>query len=144
MANVYNSSTLGPIPLSFTGRRHMQNLREEVEALIKLAYENGRRDGLSIEPRFPIHNKDREPLSRARGYLAKYISKLEAENKYHTDSVESRVSPNRTLRATDDNPHPYGKSATVRTDHHTIVLPPIPEGYILEVVGGLIRIVPKE
>lgn len=58
---VYQSSTLGAIPLSFTGRRLLQNLREEIDDYVNC------RDN-------PI---DWEPLSRARGKLALYISQLE-------------------------------------------------------------------
>ena len=60
----YQSSTLGAIPLSFTGRRLLQNLREEVEDLLK--------------GRASIVSDEWKPLSRARGKLALYISELEA------------------------------------------------------------------
>lgn len=55
----YHSSTLGEIPLSFTGRRLLQNLREAIEE-----YTTGAVKGW-------------EPLSRARGKIAKYMSELE-------------------------------------------------------------------
>lgn len=60
---VYQSSTLGDIPLSFTGRRLLQNLREEIEDLMK--------------GRASIVADEWKPLSRARGKLALYISQLE-------------------------------------------------------------------
>jgi hypothetical protein len=63
---IYNSSTLGPIPLSFTGRRLMQNLREAFVDAITAA----KRDGFV----------EWEEISRARGKLAEYISKLERRN----------------------------------------------------------------
>lgn len=59
----YKSSTLGDIPLSFTGRRLLQNLREEIEDLYK--------------GRATIVSDEWKPLSRARGKLALYISELE-------------------------------------------------------------------
>lgn len=59
----YQSSTLGEIPLSFTGRRLLQNLREEVEDLLRGAPS--------------VTTDEWKPLSRARGKLALYISKLE-------------------------------------------------------------------
>lgn len=67
---IYHSSTLGPIPLSFTGRRLMQNLREAVEEMTTRA-SNAARAGRGC----PVDNW--EPVSQARGRLAKYISELE-------------------------------------------------------------------
>lgn len=61
----YQSSTLGDIPLSFTGRRLLQNLREEIEDLTK--------------GRASITTDDWKPLSRARGKLALYMSQLEQQ-----------------------------------------------------------------
>lgn len=57
---VYNSATFGPIPLSFTGRRLLANLREEV-----LAY---------------VESGDSIRLSFARGAIAKYMSDLEGKS----------------------------------------------------------------
>lgn len=59
----YQSTTLGAIPLSFTGRRLMQNLREEIEDLLRGAPS--------------VTSDEWKPLSRARGKLALYISDLE-------------------------------------------------------------------
>lgn len=57
---VYKSSTLGPISLSFTGRRLMQNLREAVS------------DYMGGQTAVSYHD-----LSKARGKIAQYISSLE-------------------------------------------------------------------
>jgi hypothetical protein len=79
--SVYRSSTLGDIPLSFTGRHLLQGLRDEVTDLIRKAYDNGkadvmRNDGLN---RLSTAGTDWEPVSRARGRIAQYISNLEAK-----------------------------------------------------------------
>lgn len=58
MSDVYNSSTDGPIPLNFEGRRLMANLRDAIQDAIKAADFN--------------HN-DRA-LSRARAAIAKELS----------------------------------------------------------------------
>lgn len=58
---VYNSSTHGPIPLSFTGRRLLANERAAAEAAIEAE------DFLTND----------KALSKARGDLAQYMSKLE-------------------------------------------------------------------
>lgn len=62
---VYTSSTKGEIALSFTGRHILQKLREAaVEAIEAQDYDlNG------------------QALSRVRGELAAYISKLESQVK---------------------------------------------------------------
>lgn len=60
---IYQSSTLGEIPLSFTGRRLLQNLREEIEDLMK--------------GHATVVSDEWKPLSRARGKIALYISQLE-------------------------------------------------------------------
>lgn len=57
----YKSSTHGPIPLSFTGRRLLENLRHAITAAIAA------RDW----------NHDNNAVSKARGELAKYMSRLE-------------------------------------------------------------------
>ena len=67
---VYHSSTLGPIPLSFTGRRLMQNLREAVQALLQKRTEQAARGQVPSQD-------DWEDVSKARGQLAQYMSKLE-------------------------------------------------------------------
>jgi imidazolonepropionase-like amidohydrolase len=60
---VYNSSTHGPIPLSFTGRRLLANLRAAVQTAID-------------EGDFSANDMQ---LSHARGELAEYMSKLEGK-----------------------------------------------------------------
>lgn len=78
--SVYKSSTLGDIPLSFTGRQLLQQLRIEVEDLIKKVYDNGHADGAQNARKFAAPGKDWEPLSRARARLAQYMSKLERKS----------------------------------------------------------------
>jgi hypothetical protein len=63
MTEVYNSFTHGPIPLSFTGRLLLQNLRFAIMGAI------GRGD----------YNDPRNEVAYARGELAKYMSGLEAK-----------------------------------------------------------------
>lgn len=55
---IYKSTTHGPIKLSFTARRHLQNIREAASASIKAG-------------------NYQEPLAYARGELALYIRDLE-------------------------------------------------------------------
>lgn len=72
---VYKSSTLGPIPLSFTGRHLLQTLREAVTELVSKVEEAGLK-GCAYTPA-----RDRwEPVSLARGKLAQYMSQLEKRN----------------------------------------------------------------
>jgi len=61
MNEIYNSTTHGPIPLSFTGRRLMQNLRVAIQAAIKRGE----------------YSDPRNEVAFARGELAFYISELE-------------------------------------------------------------------
>lgn len=61
MTEIYNSTTHGPIPLSFNGRRLMQNLRFAIQSAV--------RRGEWEDPRHEV--------SHARGELALYISHLE-------------------------------------------------------------------
>lgn len=67
---VYHSSTLGPIPLSFTGRRLMQNLRDAFQEMLKVSCEAAKRG--QVRPA-----SDWEDVSKARGKLAQYMSQLE-------------------------------------------------------------------
>ncbi len=60
-SEVYNSTTHGPIKLSFTGRRLMANLRSAIEAAIR----RGKWED------------ERHEVSAARGELAQWMSKLE-------------------------------------------------------------------
>lgn len=139
MSEVYHSSTLGAIPLSFTGRKLMQNMRDEVQELLKKAYENGRRDVLEHRARRETHivsSLDWEPLSRARGRLAQYMSKREGHLRSGANSVPY-----------DDNPHPYPLTAAAQRvlttpGARTIVLPEIPDGYVLELAGDCVTIHP--
>lgn len=71
--SIYKSHTHGPIPLSFTGKRLMQNLREEIAKAIS-------------------EGKWHEQISYARGELAKYMSEL-----------EKRPAPARATTATEVN-----------------------------------------
>jgi hypothetical protein len=69
---VYKSSTMGNIPLSFTGRHLMQSLREAIQDLVRDVHQ----DGMPTKS-----NKEAwEPLSRARGRIAQYMSDLEQKN----------------------------------------------------------------
>lgn len=71
---VYHSTTLGPIPLSFTGRHLLATLREAITAMV---------DDLKSQLPLPSYGPQRapkldwEPVSEARGKLAQYMSKLE-------------------------------------------------------------------
>lgn len=58
---IYNSSTHGEIPLSFTGRHLLQTLREAIE------------DAVSAED----YKVNAQAVSRARAQLAHYMSHLE-------------------------------------------------------------------
>src|SRR5689334_1688321 len=64
MSEVYHSSTHGPIPLSFTGRRLMAKLRDAINR--------------AIEAQSFTH--DDKAVSKARGEIAQYMSKLEARD----------------------------------------------------------------
>lgn len=76
--SVYKSSTLGEIPLSFTGKHHLQNLRTALEDLIrKIRARNGE-----------YYPNDWEELSRARGHIAKYMSELERKNDRHKSAAD--------------------------------------------------------
>lgn len=61
---IYHSSTLGPIPLSFTGRRLLANLREAATSYTQQYWGTGK-------------TPDYRSVSIARGAIAKYISDLE-------------------------------------------------------------------
>lgn len=68
---VFRSSTMGDIPLSFTGRHLLQALRDEMTELLEGVKKRAARGStLTLEG-------DWEPLSRARGRIAKYMSELE-------------------------------------------------------------------
>lgn len=63
--SVYKSTTMGDIPLSFTGRHLLQTLREEIQDYVE-----------QFRNRQP-HERSWDGLSKARGKLAKYMSDLE-------------------------------------------------------------------
>lgn len=72
----YNSAALGNIELSLTGRRHMQNMREEtVEMVSKIVEAN---KGLPKDVLIFYPKDHWTALSHARGRTAQYISSLEA------------------------------------------------------------------
>lgn len=121
---VYNSSTLGPIPLSFTGRRLLQNLREEIEEFVEERLTVGK--GTSWEG-----------ISRARGKLAQYMSKLEDRQVYPSMNWRD-PAPLDTLHSESVE----GKVAQTHTAPFIINLPPIPEGYMLNMVGSVMTIEP--
>jgi hypothetical protein len=87
---VYESTTHGPIPLSFTGRRLMANLRQAVET--ELQNRQVMLDG-SISP------YNWEPIARARGELAKYISEVERNE---ASRINNRVT---IARLAEENEH---------------------------------------
>lgn len=93
---VYHSSTLGPIPLSFTGRRLMQNLRDAFQEMLKISCEAAKRG--QVRPA-----SDWEDVSKARGKLAQYMSQLEKRQLAFTPHA--------------DNGYPYGKPAAMVLDY---------------------------
>jgi hypothetical protein len=115
---IYRSSTLGPIPLSFTGRLKLQNLRDAMQTLLT----NVREAGGGYEHDWW------KPVSEARGQLALYMSKLE----------QGKLTPE--CAGYEKHPHPYQRPQTVNNVH----LPPIPEGYELKQVGSITSIAPVE
>lgn len=76
--SVYKSTTLGDIPLSFTGRQLLQQLRIEMEDMLRDV-----KKGLDVSW---------DPLSRARGRLAQYMSKLEGKLEVGEDTPGLRPS----------------------------------------------------
>lgn len=77
--SVYHSSTMGEIPLSFTGRHLLQSLREEIQELLGKRYDQGLKDGKGAARQHTTAEREWEPLSRVRGKLAKYMSDLEGK-----------------------------------------------------------------
>jgi hypothetical protein len=168
---VYKSSTLGSIPLSFTGRHLLQSLREEMTALVRKAYENGRKDARQPLPgleRFAVSSNDWEPLSVARGKLAQYMSGLEEgsksvdqlerhnvdlrgevvkllkEKERLTDVITCRMAEIAALCKENEQlkEHVQFRSAPEATNITEFHLPPIPEGYELTIVGNAVAISP--
>jgi hypothetical protein len=119
---VYHSSTHGNIPLSFEGRRLLQNLR-----LAIMAY------GEACKNAKPNEFIDWQPVARARGDIAAYFSKLETRAGHPFDESEApKPRPTLPLRI----PLPSHSAS--------IVLPPIPPGYELTMVGNVVSISPVE
>ncbi len=74
MSEIYKSQTHGPIPLSFEGRRLLQNLRYAiVHAISAQAYSN-----------------NDNAVAKARGDLAKYMSNLEQRKPYAGQTITKR------------------------------------------------------
>jgi hypothetical protein len=80
---VYHSSTLGPIPLSFTGRRLMQNLRDAFQELLHKRVEQTQRGQIGGQ-------HDWTAVSEARGKLAQYMSQLEKRESVDPELVALR------------------------------------------------------
>ncbi len=112
---VYHSTTHGPISLSFEGRRLMANLRLAVETY-----------GKECRANMPFKNPNWEPVARARGDIAAYISKLEELKRYPPDEFTATLE----VVAAPEGSH--------------IHLPPIPPGYELTIVGPMVRIAPVD
>lgn len=151
---VYHSSTMGSIPLSFTGRHLLQELREAVTEAITSACKRG------SEHRMPLPGAW-EPISRARGKLAKYMSELEkgrneppidaAVHFATTEQLKAELaqrgySVQVTLTGSVPSTPWKGIEAENRRqkaaseEFTTYVLPDIPEGYSLNIVGGILSI----
>jgi hypothetical protein len=120
---VYKSSTLGEIPLSFTGRHLLQNLREAVQKLLSEREEELRKD-----PSAWRNTEYWKEVSLARGKLAEYMSKLEEKTERRKEIINKQFGEAQAKPA---------KGQVIN-----IQLPPIPEGYCLRVVGSLIEIAP--
>lgn len=89
---VYHSSTLGRIPLSFTGRRLMQNLREAFGEFLMQAKKQAVAEAVTSQA-YTAPKWDK--VSEARGEIAKYMSKLEKGLILVEDDVKT-VSPSST------------------------------------------------
>lgn len=184
---IYHSTTMGPIPLSFTGRHLMQALREAVTDMMSKAVEKAKRGEAGI-------GLEWDEVSRARGRIAKYISQLEerpqrtgfgwrdpepldvaarrqeADMEFHgTTSMEDAARIYRhglpprhfgfncggEVRET-NAPRTcicgqtllYGKGHLncpgAPQNVEQVVLPPIPKGYALHMINGIVSIEPIE
>jgi hypothetical protein len=139
----YHSSTLGNIPLSFTGRRLLQNLREAFSNYTVKVIVATKRNQMEAPTSW-------QPVSVARGELAQYISGL-----------ERRVSALETLHKAwhddDDNepqngaqeepPLVFGalNEADLTTPlklSYVYNLPAIPPGYSLTMINDRLIIAP--
>jgi len=84
---VYHSSTLGRIPLSFTGRRLMQNLREAFQDFVRAARLHEKAIAIASiqhEP-MPVNDVSWAKVSEARGRIVEYMSKLEGKQPVEPD-----------------------------------------------------------
>lgn len=123
---VYKSTTLGAIPLSFTGRHLLQNLREAMTDLISKVVKD-------VEAGRPVvSSTDWEPVSLARGKLAQYMSRLEGKERLATDIVHDLCE------------NPFAPTAPPSTTISAMHLPPIPPGYALYIEDGNVYIEPYE
>lgn len=172
---IYHSSTMGNIPLSFTGRHLLQQLRVEIQDLMKKVYNNGYDDGITNARKFPAPGSDWEPVSRARARLAQYMSDLEEKRRVainlqglhpdmpppeelrrYTDSELVKEITRRGLNSYEvtgsliadansvrDNTNPQKVELPIKGDTgYTFHLPPIPDGYDLAIVNGIVAISP--
>lgn len=153
---IYNSTTLGPIPLSFTGRHLLQELRTCIQDAIK-------------DKDF---NTNGDALSRIRGRIAQYMSKLEGKDEVRIEYRAAMDSRTAHLAGVADLKRRYDHRCEASFDNiqnfggfrpgdlpprnpfevlpdppkpvNQIVLPPIPKGYELNMVGGITTISPIE
>ena len=125
MAEVYHSTTHGPIPLSFTGRRLLANLREAINEYTRQISCHGYKEEFW------------KPVAHARGELAKYMSELERGQRHPNPDIK---------KAIDEGTHPFLRPVTptvhIAPSGNTFVLPKIPKGYALRIVGNLVSIEP--
>lgn len=200
---IYHSTTLGPIPLSFTGRHLMQTLREAFTDMLSKAVEKAKRGEVGIGAEW-------DEVSRARGKIAQYMSKLEERPRYGAECTwrdpeplevaarrqeqdtfglpprhfgfdcGGRIRPNREETSAEmlqrlgtdadlwakefmhklcDRPTVFNvddvrawfanaieagavREAAKVKETTPYVLPPIPKGYELNIVGGIVSIAP--
>lgn len=137
MSEVFKSTVYGSIPLSFTGRRLLQNLR--------VAF------GEYVDAYVARRSADYTQMSRCRGDIAKYISQLEAnQTKAQQDITELRKALADSERRLYESRVAYGELEASKNElppapvNVTYNLPPIPPGYSLAIVGGIICIEPFE
>lgn len=123
----------------------MQNLREAIQGMTKKACD----DVAPYKLTSPI--LDWKPVSKARGELAQYMSKLEGYQRspYRElwDSIPSGPLPPEHVNFKCSGGHRSAQSAPtppVEPPQRTfaIHLPPVPEGYVLEIVGNMLTMRP--
>jgi hypothetical protein len=91
--SVYKSSTGVQVPLSFTGKHVLQNLREAMMEALKSAYDHGARGTSNLQ--------DWDPLSKARLAIAQHISGLENKSERANDAQAVSI-PEALYRASDE------------------------------------------